>query len=99
LLKAILTVRSETETSESVDFAGDDAVRANVEEALKAYTGAVVRHYDHGSEEAWIRSDVKACVDLDNVWLLACKACYAQNCSSAKKLGVYNWKHEAKYWV
>lgn len=55
-------------------------------------------HYNHGNETSWIGSDEKPCVDTKNAEILKGRECYAQNCSSAAKLGVEAWKLEATYW-
>ena len=83
---------------EVIDLAKEKAVRSEVEKALKENPHALVVHYDHGSEEAWYGSDEKPCIDLENVDLLKGRECYAQNCSSAKKLGVKAWELEVTYW-
>lgn len=81
-----------------IDIAKDDAVREKVEQTLKEHPNVLVCHYNHGAEDAWWGSDSRKCVNINNVEVLANRECYAQNCSSAKKLGVEAWKLKATYW-
>jgi len=83
---------------EYIDLAKNDAAKEKVEEVLSENPDAGVLHYDHGNETSWIGADEKAVVDQKNVGLLAGRQCYANNCSSAKKLGVDAWKLNATYW-
>jgi hypothetical protein len=83
---------------EVVDVAKGEAVRENVERVLRENPGVLVLHANHGNEGAWFGADERACVDLNNVELLAYRECYANNCSSAAKLGVEAWKLGAVYY-
>ena len=74
-----------------IDLADADAVRERVEAALRDHPDADVCHYDHGDATSWIGDDERACVDLETAHLLRGRAAYAQNCSSAKQLGVAAW--------
>lgn len=81
-----------------IDIAKEKATREEVEKILRDNPKAITCHYDHGTEDSWICSNGKPCIDMKNVKLLAGRGCYAQNCSSAKKLGVEAWKLGARYW-
>lgn len=89
---------AKAENVEVVDVAKGEAVRENVERVLRENPGVLVLHANHGNEGAWFGADERACVDLNNVKLLAYRECYANNCSSAAKLGVEAWKLGAVYY-
>lgn len=64
-----------------------DAIRENVEGALKDHPDALLIHYNHGSEDAIYGQDERPVVDLTNVSLLKNREVYNMNCLSAKTLG------------
>jgi len=83
---------------EYIDLGADEATREKVEDFLHSNPNIGVLHYDHGNESSWIGSNEQPVVDLENVHLLEKRECYANNCSSAKALGVEAWKIGAVYW-
>jgi hypothetical protein len=82
-----------------LDLAKENAIRENVENALKSNPKAMLYHADHGNENCIWGNDNRAVVDLNNVDLLSGRESYNDNCSSAKELGVEAWKRGClAYW-
>lgn len=76
-----------------------DALRNNLEQALKENPDAILIHYDHGSEDAIYGQDGNPAIDLNNVILLKGRIAYNMNCLSAKILGKVAYEDGCKaYW-
>lgn len=76
-----------------------DAIRENVERALRENPDIMLIHYDHGLEDALIGQDERPVVDLVNVALLKGRESYNMNCLSAQTLGKAAYQDGCKaYW-
>jgi hypothetical protein len=76
-----------------------DAVKSNVEKALKENPDVMLIHYDHGDTDRLIGQDEQPVVDLTNVSLLKGRVSYNMNCLSAQTLGKQAYKDGClAYW-